>query len=61
MESFLPVPADLVQDVQKTLGSLPVLRHTGKIIVTVELSCGPGGVLNDIECKYFVQRKWRKS
>jgi len=57
----LSVPSEFMADVQKLFTSLPRLRSAGKIILTFELSCGPGGTLNDIECKHFVQRKWSKS
>lgn len=59
MEPFLSIPAEFMEDVQKTFRALPVLRQSGKIILTFELNCGPGGTLNDIECKYFTQKKWR--
>lgn len=60
MEAFLAIPEEFMGDVQKTFRTLPVMQQSGKIILTFELNCGPGGTLNDIECKYFTQRKWRK-
>lgn len=42
------------------LNNLPRLVQSGKIVLTLEINCGPGGVINDIDSDTRVKRKLMK-
>ena len=49
------------EDKQKIMGALKALPDImGKIIITFEIGCGIGGVVNDINSKCFFEKRLKK-
>ena len=53
------LPQKWMEEIVKEFNSLPPLVNSGKIVLTFEINCGPGGTVNDVDFKKFIQRKWR--
>ena len=46
------------RDIMEAIESLPGMM--GKIIITFEIGCGMGGVVNDINSKCFFEKRLKK-
>lgn len=55
----LTLPKDLQTRIASELASIPMVH--GKISLTIEANCGPGGTLSSVKFKRFSEDEWRPS
>lgn len=56
MEHYLLAAMPNARDELKTVEELP---YGGKVVLTLEINCGIGSVITEVECKRLVIKRYR--